>query len=200
MSKLNRICVFCASHYGGHSRYERAARELGAKLAEQRIGIVYTGGKVGLMGLLADSALSAGGEVIGVMPQRQMAFQIAHRGLTELITVHSRAERKEVISKISDGFIALPGGLGVLDEFSEMAMMTNHGVHQKPCGLLNVNHFFDHLIAHFELAAKEGFLKTTGHHVVEHDTEIERLLMKMRSWDASDYGSASRRILSPALM
>jgi len=186
MVKLNRLCVFCGSHYGGHSRYERAARDLGAKLAELKIGIVYGGGKVGLMGVLADAALAAGGEVIGVMPSEQKSRQIAHRGLSELLIVPSRYARKDAISEMSDGFIALPGGLGVLDEFCEMALWTQLGYHQKPCGLLNVNRYFDHLIAHLNLAAKEGFIKQTRNPVVQHDADLEKLLAKMRNWAPSD--------------
>jgi uncharacterized protein (TIGR00730 family) len=184
--KLNRVCVFCGSHYGGHSRYERAARELGTKLAQLKICIIYGGGKVGLTGLLADAALAAGGEVIGVMPENERSSMIAHRGLTELLMVGSRHERKDAVAQISDGFIALPGGIGVLDEFTEMAMLTQLGYQHKPCGLLNVNRYFDHLIAHFDLAASEGFTKPMQRRVVQHDSDVERLLAKMRNWDAPD--------------
>ena len=186
MYKLNRVSVFCGSHYGGHARYERAAHDLGAKLAELKIGIIYGGGKIGLMGVLADAALAAGGEVIGVMPETQKARQIAHRGLTELLLVESRQARKEAISELSDGFIALPGGMGVLDEFSEMALWTQLGLHQKPCGLLNVSKYFDHLIAYFDLACREGFIQRAHRNVVQHDSDVEQLLAKMRNWAPAD--------------
>jgi hypothetical protein len=183
MYKLERICVFCASHYGGHSRYERAARELGARLAELGIGIVYGGGRVGLMGLLADAALAKGGEVVGVMARENKSSQIAHRELSEMIYVESRGERKDTISRISDGFIALPGGFGVLDELTEMALLTQSGIHRRPCGLLNVNRFFDHLIAHFDLATRDGFIRDAGRRVIQHDGDVDRLLEKMRRWE-----------------
>jgi uncharacterized protein (TIGR00730 family) len=186
MYKLNRVSVFCGSYYGGHARYERAARELGLKLAGMKIGIVYSGGKIGLMGVMADAALEAGGEVIGVMAKQMRARQIVHRGLTELLMVESRHERKKVISEISDGFIALPGGFGVLDEFCEMALWTQLELQQKPCGLLNVNHYFNHLIAHFELAGREGFIKQSHLKVVQHDSDLERLLKKMSAWAPLD--------------
>jgi hypothetical protein len=186
MHKLSRVSVFCGSHYGGHSRYERAARDVGTKLAKLKIGIVYGGGKIGLMGVMADAALAAGGEVIGVMPKPQRAYQIAHRGLTELIEVETRYERKDVIAQISDGFIALPGGLGVLDEFCEMALWTQLGLQQKPCGLLNVSRYFDHLIAHLELAGREGFIKQSHKGLVQHDSDIEQLLRKMSDWAPED--------------
>ena len=182
MFKMNRICVFCGSHYGGHARFERAAYEVGTTLAEKKIGIVYTGGRIGLMGVLADAALAKGGEVIGVMPRMQKSRQIAHRGLTQLIEVESRAERKEVIAEISDAFIALPGGIGALNELTEMALWTQIGRQAKPCGMLNVSRYFDHLIAYFDLCSREGFLKPEQRRAVLDDTDLDRLLIKMRNW------------------
>ena len=137
------------------------------------------------MGLLADAALSAGGEVIGVMPQQFQAAHIAHRGLTELMMVENWQQRKTTIAEISDGFIALPGGLGVMTELLEMAHLTQIEQHARPlpCGLLNADHYWDPMIAQIEKGIKDGFIRKRGTTVIQHDSEIERLLEKMRRWD-----------------
>src|SRR5512146_155412 len=141
-----RICVFCGSNTGTRLAYVEAAQRLGVILAERKLGLVYGGGKVGLMGKLADAVLGAGGEVIGVIPQKLMRKEIAHAGLTDLRVVNSMHERKAMMAELSDAFIAMPGGFGTFEEFCEMVTWAQLGVHRKPCGLLNIEGYYDHLL------------------------------------------------------
>lgn len=154
-----RICVFCGSHSGHNKIYEKAAQEMGRSLAARGVGVVYGGGRVGLMGALADAALAAGGAVIGVMPQSLVDREIQHTGLTELHTVAGMHERKTRMSGLSDGFIALPGGAGTLEEIFEQWTWAQLGIHGKPCGFLNVGGYFDPLKTMIERMTQEGFLR-----------------------------------------
>jgi uncharacterized protein (TIGR00730 family) len=153
-----RICVFAGSAPGTRPEYTTAARDLGLLLAERNIDIVYGGARVGLMGVLADAALGAGGRVTGVIPDALAAKEIAHRELSDLHVVRSMHERKAMMAKLADGFIALPGGWGTLEELFEVVTWSKLGLHQKPCGLLNVSGYFDPLLAFLGRAADEGFL------------------------------------------
>src|SRR5437773_3373871 len=137
-SSVRRVCVFCGSNRGVRAEYSDAARVMGELLARRGIGAVYGGGNVGLMGVLADSALATGGEVIGVIPESLMEWEVAHQGLTELRVVGSMHERKALMADLSDAFIALPGGFGTFEEFCEVVTWSQLGLHAKPCGLLNV--------------------------------------------------------------
>ena len=167
VTSLRRICVFCGSNRGRHSAYAAAAVELGEELARRKIELVYGGGRVGLMGLLADTVLAGGGHVIGVIPQSLMDKEVGHRGLPDLRVVRSMHERKALMAELADGFLALPGGLGTLEEFFEVLTWAQLGLHAKPCALLNVNGFFDPLLRLLDHAVDEKFLKS-GHrsHVV----------------------------------
>ena len=156
---LMRICVFCGSNSGNHARYADAAREMGAVLANSKIDLVYGGGRVGPMGVLADAALTAGGVLIGVMPKSLVDREIHHTGLTELRLVPSMHERKAAMAELADGFIALPGGAGTLEEIFEQWTWAQLGLHQKPCGFLNTNGYFDPLRKMIEQMAAEGFLR-----------------------------------------
>ena len=156
---VKRICVFAGSNPGVRTEYRAAARELGRVLAEREIGVVYGGARVGLMGVLADAALAAGGSVTGVMPSVLVAKEVAHNGLTDLRVVSSMHERKALMSDLSDGFIALPGGWGTWEEFFEVLTWSQLGLHQKPCGLLNVDGYFDRLLSFIEHSMDEGFVK-----------------------------------------
>ena len=156
---MRAVCVFCGSSAGIEPAYTQAARQLGALLAEQNLALVYGGAQVGLMGSLADAALAAGGRVIGVIPQSLMAKEVGHRGLTELRVVRNMAERKEVMMELSDAFIALPGGIGTLDELFEVWTSTQLGLQAKPCGLLNVHGYFDRLIGFLDHVMAQGFLR-----------------------------------------
>ena len=156
---MKRICVFAGSSSGNKGEYAAAARCLGQVLAERHIALVYGGARVGLMGALADAALSAGGNVIGVMPEALVAKEVAHRGLSELKVVKSMHERKATMADLADGFVALPGGWGTLDEFFEVLTWAQLGFHRKPCGLLNVHGYFDRLLSFVEHAVDERFVR-----------------------------------------
>jgi len=151
--------VFCGSSLGARPEYARAAAELGRLLAGSGVGLVYGGARVGLMGALADAVLTAGGEAIGVMPRALVEKEIAHSGLTELHVVESMHERKTLMSDLADAFVLLPGGFGSWEEFCEVVTWLQLGMHQKPCGVLNVAGYYDSLISLTAHAAAEGFLR-----------------------------------------
>jgi uncharacterized protein (TIGR00730 family) len=153
-----RYCVFCGSSPGARREYEDAARELGRELVRREIELVYGGGDVGLMGTLADTVLEAGGHVIGVIPDALVAKEVSHRGLPDLRVVGSMHERKALMADLADGFIALPGGLGTLEELLEVLTWAQLGVHAKPCALLDVCGYFDPLLALLDRAVTERFL------------------------------------------
>jgi uncharacterized protein (TIGR00730 family) len=155
---VRRICVFCGAAAGNDSRYAAAADELGRSLASRSIELVTGGGKVGLMGVVADATLAAGGRVIGVIPRFLEEREVAHRGLTELHVVESLHERKALMHELSDGFIVLPGGFGTLDELMESITWAQLGLHAKPIGIVNVAGYFDELLAFLEGAARAGFI------------------------------------------
>ena len=154
------MCVFCGSSEGTKPAYAKAAIEVGKLLAAQKIGVVYGGAKVGLMGALANAALVAGGEVLGVIPEKLVSHEIAHPGVTELFVVESMHARKGMMGHLSQAFIALPGGWGTLEETFEVLTWTQLGYHHKPIGVLNVDGFYDHLLAHADRAVTEGFLRS----------------------------------------
>src|SRR5438874_4255466 len=158
---MRRLCVFCGSNPGHAPAYRSLAARLGQTLARRNIVLVYGGGRVGLMGALADAALEAGGEVIGVMPQALIDREIGHRGLTELRVVGSMHERKALMAELADGFVALPGGIGTMEEFFEVLSWAQLGIHNKPCGWLNVSAYYDPLIQFLDHAVKQDFLKAT---------------------------------------
>jgi len=156
---MTRVCVFSGSSAGVRPEYRRAAEHLGQVLAERRIGLVYGGARVGLMGAVADAALAGGGEVIGVIPSGLVAKEIAHPGLTDLRVVASMHERKALMADLADAFVALPGGWGTLEEFFEVLTWAQLGLHRKPCGLLNVCGYFDGLLAFAAHSVAEGFVR-----------------------------------------
>jgi uncharacterized protein (TIGR00730 family) len=158
-SRLNAVCVFCGSSSGNDPAYAEAARTLGRTLAERGITLVYGGGHVGLMGVVADAALGAGGEAIGIMPKALVEREIGHTGLTKLHVVSSMHERKAMMSELSEGFVALPGGNGTLEEFFEVLTWAQLGEHDKPCGLLNVAGYYDPLLAVFDRMVDRDFLR-----------------------------------------
>ncbi len=160
--KLKRICVFCGSSPGARPEYARAARELGALLARRGIGLVFGGGKVGLMGQLARAALDAGGEVIGVIPRDLYERKVAFSGLTDLRVVNTMHERKAMMAELADGFMALPGGLGTLEEIFEILTWAQLGMHQKPCGLIDIAGYFSSLLTFLDQVTREGFIDA-GH-------------------------------------
>ena len=179
---MKRICVFCGSNAGARSEYAEAARALATVLAERKLGIVYGGGNVGLMGVLADAALEHGGEVIGVIPQKLVDKEVAHRGVTELLVVETMHERKALMNDLSDAFLALPGGFGTLDEFFEVLTWAQLGFHGKPCALLNVAGYYDGLLAMLDHAVTERFLRPAHRELVIADTDPLRLLQRLSAF------------------
>jgi uncharacterized protein (TIGR00730 family) len=155
---MKSLCVFCGSRAGSHPEYVELARACGTTLASRGVRLVYGGGRVGLMGAIADAALAAGGTVIGVIPQMLIDREVGHPGLSQLVVVKSLAERKLRMAELSDAFVALPGGLGTLDELSEMWTWTQLNLHQKPCVLFNSGGYYDALIDFLNHATQEGFV------------------------------------------
>jgi uncharacterized protein (TIGR00730 family) len=174
-----RLCVFCGSRTGQDPRFAQAAVEMGTLLAQREIGVVYGGGRVGLMGMLADAARAVGGEVIGVIPQSLAEREIAHSGLSELHVVESMHDRKALMADLSAGFIALPGGFGTLEEFCEVITWSQLGIHRKPCGLLNVAGYFDQLIAMFDKGVVQGFISAATRAIVLEASSPSEMLDRM---------------------
>ena len=184
--RIGRICVFCGSSAGVRPVYREAAVELGRTLARVGIGVVYGGSRVGLMGAVADAALEEGGHVIGVIPESMVAREIAHRGLQDLRVVASMHERKALMADLSNAFIALPGGFGTLDEFCEALTWSQLGIHKKPCGLLNLEGYYDRLLALFDHAVREELLKPENRALVLADAKVEGLLSQFAAWDGGE--------------
>jgi uncharacterized protein (TIGR00730 family) len=163
---LKNICVFAGSSSGSRPDYRSAAEELGRALAQRNLGVVFGGGCVGLMGALADTALAAGGDVTGIIPEALVAREVAHRGLSRLHVVSSMHERKALMAELSDAFLALPGGWGTLEEFFEVLTWAQLGLHRKPCGLINVGGYFDGLLSFLGHAVGERFVKPENQSLV----------------------------------
>ncbi|MGD2140409.1 MAG: TIGR00730 family Rossman fold protein [Burkholderiales bacterium] len=170
------ICVYCGSSRGVRAEYVKAARELGALLAERRIRLVFGGGSVGLMGVLADAVLEGGGIVTGVIPRALRTAELAHEGLSEMIEVDSMHARKQRMVELADGFIALPGGIGTMDELFETWTWLQLGIHAKPVGLLNVDGYYDSLIAFLQQMTDCGFLKVAHRDRLLVDADATRLI------------------------
>jgi len=179
---MRRICVFCGSSQGSRPEYGAATEELGTELARRNIGLVYGGGKVGLMGVLADAVLRAGGEAMGVIPENLMAREVGHNGLTKLHVVRSMHERKALMADLSDAFAALPGGFGTLEEFCEVVTWTQLGLHTKPCGILNVLGYYSPLLTMFDHAVEERFLKPENRALVLARESPAELLRALEEW------------------
>ena len=156
---MKKICVYCGSSPGLRPEYIAAARFLAEELLARNIGLVYGGAHVGLMGEIANTVLSGGGDVTGIIPKALVNWEVSHKGLTELIIVDSMHERKAMMADLSDGFIALPGGLGTVEELFEVLTWAQLGFHKKPCGLLNASGYYDHLSAFLDHSVSEGFVK-----------------------------------------
>jgi uncharacterized protein (TIGR00730 family) len=179
---MQSVCVFCGSSFGDKPIYRELAERLGRTLANRGLTLVYGGGNVGLMGVVADAALEAGGRVIGVIPQALVDWEVAHDGLTELIVVQSMHERKARMAEASDAFIALPGGYGTFEEFCEVLTWSQLGLHRKPCGVLNVEGYYDPLLALFERAVQDRFLAVEQRDLVLADTDVNALLDRVASY------------------
>lgn len=183
MRTLKRVCVFCGSSFGARPQYREAAEQLGTLLARRNIGLVYGGGCVGLMGALADAALAAGGEVIGVIPESLLRREVGHRGVTKLHVVETMHERKALMADLADAFIALPGGYGTLEEFCEIVTWSQLGIQRKPCGLLNVERYWGGLLGVLEHAVDEGFVRPENSQLVLLATTPEGMLERLLEWE-----------------
>jgi uncharacterized protein (TIGR00730 family) len=179
---MRRICVFCGSSPGSRPQYGDAAEEIGNELVRRNIGLVYGGGNVGLMGRVADAVLKAGGEAQGVIPENLMAREIGHKGLTKLHVVRSMHERKALMADLSNAFVALPGGFGTLEEFCEVLTWSQLGLHAKPCGILNVLGYYSPLLAMFDHAVEERFLKPENRAFVLARESPADLLQALEEW------------------
>jgi len=177
--KLSAIGVFCGSSLGVRDEYRDAAQAFARLLAERSITLVYGGGRIGLMGVIADAALEMGGEVIGVIPKVLYRKEVAHEGLTDLRVCGTMSERKAIIGELSDAFVALPGGIGTLDELFEVWTWTQLGLQDKPSALLNVDHYFDGLIQFIDHSVKEGFLRPSTREALLVDSDAKRLLDRL---------------------
>lgn len=173
---LRRICVYCASSTGTNEHLTAATRTLGEQLVERNIELVYGGGAVGLMGLVADTVMAAGGAVTGVIPTGLFPIEVAHTGLTRLVEVNSMHERKTEMIRLADGFIALPGGFGTLEEVAEVLTWAQLGMHRKPVGFLNVDGFYDQLLAFFDRCVSDQVLKPKNRELVLCEADPGKLL------------------------
>jgi len=186
---VDRICVFCGSRAGARPAYADAARALGVELARRKLGLVYGGGGVGLMGTIADAVLAAGGEATGVIPESLVARELAHAGLTELHVVASMHERKAKMASLARAFAVLPGAYGTLDETCEALTWTQLGLQSKPCGLLNVEGYFDPLLAFLDHAVREEFLDRENRGILLVESEPSRLLSRLLEATSARPGS-----------
>ena len=176
---FKRICVFCGSSHGANPAYVDAAKNVGSELARRSIGLVYGGGNVGLMGVVADAVLASGGHVIGVIPEALMTKELGHKSIQDLRVVKTMHERKALMAELSDGFVALPGGIGTFEEFFEIVTWAQLGFHSKPCALLNVNAFYDPLLHLLDHAINEQFVKPKQRDLVLVESNFSTLLDRM---------------------
>ena len=179
---MKSICVYCGSNAGGDPAYAAQAKALGSRLAAEKIALVYGGGNVGLMGIVADAVLAGGGEVIGVIPQQLVDMEVAHQGLTRLEVVDSMHARKARMFDISDGFVAMPGGFGTLDEMFEMLTWRQLGLGDKPCAFLDINGYWQPLMSMLDTMVRECFLHADQRHDLWHGDNIGAMLAWMRGY------------------
>lgn len=179
---MKRICVYCGSRDGNQPAYQQAAKEFGTLLAQRKIELVYGGASVGIMGIVANAVLAAGGNVIGVLPKMLTHREIAHADLSHLIIVDSMHERKMKMFELSDAFVALPGGLGTFEELCEILTWQQLGTHRRPCGVLNVNGFYDPLLSMFQKSFQEGFMDEAHLNMVVVAKEGQELLTKFQNY------------------
>ena len=185
IKKLNRIAVFCGSRVGDRPEFKLAAEELGRRLAELGIGLIYGGASIGLMGAVADAALGAGGRVQGTITESLAKIEIAHDRLTDLFVVSTMHERKRQMCDAADGFIALPGGLGTLDELCEISTWSQLGIHEKPIGMLNVAGYFDAFLDFLDRCVAEGFVTPAHRDILLVEANVDDLISRMANWTPS---------------
>lgn len=183
ISRLRSVCLFCGSAVGSRPEYARAATDFGALLAQRGLRLIYGGGCVGLMGVAADAALRAGGEVVGVIPEFLRTKELCHEGLTELIVVDTMHARKARMAELAEAFVALPGGFGTLDELCEILTWAQLGLHRRPIGLLNVGGYFDGLIAQLDRAVAEGFCRAEHRDWLLAAADVAELLRRLEAFE-----------------
>jgi uncharacterized protein (TIGR00730 family) len=179
---MKSLCVYCGSSFGKDTAYADAARLLAKEMVAQDIGLVYGGGKVGLMGVIADEVLKLGGVATGIIPQALFEKEVGHTGLTELRVVQDMHERKALMAELAEGFVALPGGIGTLEELFEILTWAQLGFHQKPVGVLNVNGFYDGLIAFLQMQVTQGFVKDKQAALLLHESSAPALITRMQAY------------------
>jgi uncharacterized protein (TIGR00730 family) len=193
---MNRIVVFCGSSLGFKPIYKEAAVELGNYFAHNKIGLVYGGGKIGMMGVLADTILAHNGEVIGVIPKLLEKEEVVHSGVEEMIVCKKMSERKVIMSKLIDGYITLPGGFGTLDELFEALTLGQLQIEQKPIGLLNVNGFFDEVLSQLDKMVEEGFLKQANRDMLFISNSVNDLMKKMNNYKTPKIEHVINKVVS----
>lgn len=182
---MQSICVFCGSSVGNDTAFWQAAEALGQALVQRNTTLVYGGGNIGLMGVIADQVMRGGGRVIGVIPRKLVEKELAHHGITDLRVVGSMHERKALMAELAEGFIALPGGYGTVEEFSEVLTWGQLGLHSKPMGMLNVSGYFDHLLRFFDHAVNVRLLSPEHRRLVLESDRVDVLLQSMTDWRAT---------------
>jgi len=192
---MKRIAVFCGSSTGFKSIYANDAKKLGIYMAKNNIGLVYGGGKIGMMGVLADAVLENKGEVIGVIPDMLRHVEVAHTKITEMIVTKKMSKRKVTISKLVNGYIALAGGFGTLDEIFEAMTLGQLGIEKKPVGILNTNGYFDHILKQLDVMVQEGFLKSSNRNMIIVSNSVEELIFKMHNYKAPDVSKIVKSII-----
>jgi len=185
MNKLKSVCVYCGSNFNGDLQLRKAIKELAETLVKQEIKLVYGGGSVGVMGVLANDVLELGGSVTGVIPQFLMDKEVGHKGISEMIVTENMHQRKQKMADLSDGFVILPGGFGTLEEFFEVLTWLQLGLHNKPIGVLNVNGFYDPLFAQMEIMVNNRFLKPANRDLVFNEADAVTLINKMDNFSAT---------------
>ncbi len=192
---MRRVAVFCGSSLGFNKQYKAEAEKLGLYFAQNSIGLVYGGGKIGMMGAIADTMITNNGEVIGVIPGLLRHEEVAHDNISEMIVTKTMSKRKVKISKLVDGYIALPGGFGTLDELFEALTLNQLGIEKKPVGLLNTNHFFDHTLRQLDVMVQEGYLKQSNRDMLLVSENIEELIAKMDAYSAPDMSKVINKVV-----
>jgi len=185
MNKLKSVCVYCGSNFNGDLQLRKAIKELAETLVKQEIKLVYGGGSVGVMGVLANDVLELGGSVTGVIPQFLMDKEVGHKGISEMIVTENMHQRKQKMADLSDGFVILPGGFGTLEEFFEVLTWLQLGLHNKPIGVLNVNGFYDPLFAQMEIMVNNRFLKPANRDLVFNEADAVTLINEMDNFSAT---------------
>ncbi len=181
---MKKVCVYCGSSAGSSDVYKDGAQSLAREMVKQKVDLVYGGASVGIMGIIADTVLAEGGDVTGIIPESLDAREISHQGLTELFVVDTMHDRKSGMARLSDGFIAMPGGLGTLEEIFEVLTWAQLGMHHKPCALLNIGGYFDGLVQFIDHAVEQGFVKPLHRGMLLVEENPEKLLTAMNNYRA----------------